>query len=226
MIYNDKIAESAIYSGLYTSFIQYVDVSLLSAARSPQIGRETLRAFSDSLSKGGFYRPLFIDPEGGITDGRKRLAAAISLGLRKVPCVVAPTPLVFEDDMLVSRLINDDMTFFEASDALALLTRKHLYSQETAAAAIGRSQSFVANKLRLQYFSLSERTVILDSGLTERHCRALLRISDRQTRSEAMDTIISASLNVAASEDLIASRYLNIPTAQRSFLSVPHRCKQ
>ena len=199
-------AETAIYSGYYKTLIQYIDISnLVSPVRRPP-GKEVLRLFAGSLSERGFLRPILIDSEGRIVDGAKRYYASRSLQLARVPCVTSPTPLVFEDDLFIRRLQTDELSFFEYAEILKNLTAKHLYSQESVSFAIGRSQSFVANKLRLLNFSPEERRMIEEGALCERHCRALLRISDPQSRIDALEHIVSAGLNVGAAEEYVSSQ--------------------
>ena len=211
-------AKNAIYSGLYKSLIQYIDIThLVSPARRPP-GKEVLRVFTDSLSKLGFLRPILIDGEGRIADGAKRFCASRILGLTIVPCVTSPTPLIFEDDLLIRRLQTDELSFFEYAEVLKDLTARHLYSQESVSFAIGRSQSFVANKLRLLSFSPEERRIIEEGNLCERHCRAALRIADPQRRLDALKYISSAGLNVCAAEEYVSSLLPNRRSRTGEFL--------
>ena len=169
------------------------------------IGKETAQRFCSSLKERGFLRPLFTDGDGRIVDGAKRYSSSLILGYDRVPCVRYPSPLIFADDMIFSRLVREELWFFEFAELLRLLAEKHLYSQESIATAIGRSQSFVANKLRLLAFSPAEREFIEGARLTERHCRALLKIKDKEARARALDRIISAGMNVSAAEYYISS---------------------
>ena len=73
-------------------------------------------------------------------------------------------------------------------------------TQEEAAERLGRSQSAVANKLRLLRFTPEERAQILDAGLTERHARALLRLEDPARRTAALQLVVERGLNVAQTE--------------------------
>lgn len=195
--------DNTIYSGLYGSLIQYVGIDELRCPRRPNVCASTVKAFSESISKRGFLRPVYIDAERNITDGRKRFTAALSLGLKKIPCVFAPNPLVFEDDIIISELRSGCEDFFKSAEDLETLTKVYLYSQEDAARAIGRSQSYVANKLRLLSFSPEERKAALDGELSERHCRALLRVKDSNLRKSAAFAIISAGMSVSAAEDYV-----------------------
>ena len=212
------------YSGLYKSFIQYIDINeLISPSRQP-LGKETLSRFAASLERDGFLRPVLVGKDGRIYDGAKRFAAARFLGYAHVPCAPYPTPLVFEDDVILNRLKIDPLDFFEYAETLKLLTGKHLYSQENIAAVLGRSQPFIANKLRLLKFTDKEKSIIRSSNMTERHCRTLLRIKDEKMRHEALARIASSGSNVSSAEEIVSSYLSSLPGKEsfaaklRSFL--------
>ena len=76
-------------------------------------------------------------------------------------------------------------------------------TQSEVANRVSLSQSAVANKIRLLNFEENERNTMLKAGLTERHARALLRISNIATRGRFIDLIIKDKLNVASTESLI-----------------------
>ena len=69
---------------------------------------------------------------------------------------------------------------------------------------LGRAQSTVANKLRLLKISEPHRALILKYGLTERHARALLKLSSLEDRETVLQQVIKRNLNVEKTEQLIA----------------------
>lgn len=214
-----------IYSGLYKSLIQYIDISDLSFRTGRFLGKETLSKFCESIRANGFLRPLLVSGENEVTDGQKRICAATALGYRSLPCVTDPTPLVFEDDLLILKLQDGDADFFDAADIIYKLTSLYLYSQYSVAEALGKSQSYVANKLRLLKFSEKERDLIRRFGLTERHCRALLSLPDAELRSFALEQIIAMGLNVASSEELVSNlspvgAYQSLRSFERDLVSL------
>ena len=78
-------------------------------------------------------------------------------------------------------------------------------TQRALAERMGVSQSYIANKLRLLSFSEEMIALIRQSGLTERHARALLRLPDDGKRREAIGKITKMHLTVRQSEALIDS---------------------
>ena len=79
-------------------------------------------------------------------------------------------------------------------------------TQEEAAKRIGKSQSAVANKLRLLRFDQSTITKIRAAGLSERHARALLRLTDADAIREAIDYVAANELSVAETETYVAAK--------------------
>ncbi len=94
------------------------------------------------------------------------------------------------------------LTMFAQAEAIAGLIRRRGRTQEEIAARLSVSQSAVANKLRLLRYSPEEREEILSAPLTERHARALLRLTGPQ-RTEALRLVIDRHWNVARTEAYI-----------------------
>ena len=78
-------------------------------------------------------------------------------------------------------------------------------SQEEAARRIGKSQSAVANKLRLLKLPEDVRASLRENDLTERHGRALLRLPDARQQRDALTYIVRNDLTVAATDEYVES---------------------
>ena len=132
------------------------------------------------------------------------MRAARMAGLREVPCLVAQ---VDEQDAgmlaLIENLQRRDLDCFEEAAAIARLISRYGLSQEQAAEKLGKSQSAVANKLRLLRLSEPVRDGLRQAHLTERHARALLRLSGEAEQLAALAVIVGRSLNVAQTESYI-----------------------
>lgn len=167
-----------------------------------------LEELAQSIAENGILQPLtvrHIDGKWQLIAGERRLRAAKMAGLKQVPCV----ELMVDDEKaavlaLLENLQRQDLNFFEEAEAIAQLMEEWEITQECAAARLGKSQSALANKIRLLRLSPMERKRILDAGLTERHARALLRLRDPGKREQVLTKIIQKHLNVADTERLIA----------------------
>ena len=169
--------------------------------------REGLAELARSIGEYGILQPLTVRRSGGgyeLVAGERRLRAAAIAGLRQVPCLIARVDEAESGLLaLIENVQRRDLHFFEEAEAIAGLIARYGFSQQEAAARLGRSQSAVANKLRLLQLTAPERQAILDAALTERHARALLRLSDGEERRKALETVVQRGLNVARTEALI-----------------------
>ena len=95
------------------------------------------------------------------------------------------------------------MNMFDEANALFGTIKMCKTTQSELAERLGVSQSYIANKLRLLKLSPPMREAIVESGLSERHARALLRIREERGRRLALARISAERLTVAESEALI-----------------------
>lgn len=169
---------------------------------------EQLRDLASSIAENGILQPLTVrrvsQSEYEIIAGERRLRASVIAGFSKVPCIVVKCN-DRESAMLalVENLQRCDLGIFEEARGISRLIRRYGITQEQAAKKLGKSQSTIANKLRLLNLTYDEQDWIVQAGLSERHARALLRIMDVELRREALSKIIAQNLNVAQSEELI-----------------------
>lgn len=94
------------------------------------------------------------------------------------------------------------MTIFDEARALRTTIEMMGKTQSELAKLLGVSQSYVANKLRLLGYSAEEEEAIVGGGLTERHARALLRLSGER-RAEALTKTLERGMTVRECEALV-----------------------
>lgn len=139
-----------------------------------------------------------------LISGERRYRAALMLGLSAVPCIVKS----YDDSQsatvsIVENLLRRDLNMFEQAKAFEKLIAEYGLTQSEVAERLSTSQSCVANKLRLMKLGDDEQHFIIENGLTERHARALLRITDIPLRKAAMMLIADKKLNVSSAESYI-----------------------
>lgn len=176
-----------------------------------------LSELSESIRRYGVLQPLTVRRKGDefeLVAGERRLRASALAGLREVPCIVAA--MGDEDSAalaLVENLQRQDLHYFEEAEAMAKLIGDYGLSQEEVGRRLGKSQSAVANKLRLLRLSEADRALLRQANLSERHARALLRLEEEGERTTALRYIIDHGLNVAQSETYIDQRLAHLQTA-------------
>ena len=104
---------------------------------------------------------------------------------------------------IIENLHREDLSMFEEAASIQSLISLTGMTQEACAKKLSVSQSYVANKLRLLRLSEGEQEKIEETGLTERHARALLRLEDEEEREEVLSIIIKREMNVSRTEEYI-----------------------
>ena len=170
---------------------------------------DSLSELASSIRQHGILQPLSVRRVGTgyeLVAGERRLRAAMLAGLTEVPCIVMQM-----DDResglaaLVENLQRQDLDFIEEAMGIASLMQKFAMSQEQAARMLGKSQSAIANKLRLLRHSDAVLNALREGGLTERHARALLRLEGDEKKLAAIREILRQGMSVACTERYIAS---------------------
>ncbi len=165
---------------------------------------EALRELSESIRSYGILNPLTVRLRCGkyeLVAGERRLRAAKLAGLTEVPCILLDVDMQDAGLLaLVENLQRKDLDFLEEAEGLRRLIRMFGMSQEEAARRIGKSQSAVANKLRLLKLPEDVLEALREHGLTERHGRALLRLPDAESQRAALAAILENDMTVAAAD--------------------------
>lgn len=168
-----------------------------------------LAELSQSIRQYGVLNPLTIRLRGGkyeLIAGERRLRAAKLAGLREVPCILLDVNM--EESSLIALVENlqrKNLDFIEEAEGMSQLIRVFGMSQEDCARRLGKSQSAVANKLRLLRLPPDVLETLRAQGLSERHGRALLRLPTAMEQRSALDIIVEQQMNVAAAESYVAS---------------------
>ena len=191
-----------------------------------QFDSGALEELSLSIKNYGILNPLTVRCRGGryeLVAGERRLRAAKLAGLDEVPCIMLDVNM--EDASLIALIENlqrRDLDFIEEATGISQLIRMFGMSQEEAARRLGKSQSAVANKLRLLRLPSDVLDALRANGLTERHGRALLRLPDANAQRAALQYIIENGLTVAATDEYI-ELLLTEPAEGQQYAAEPKR---
>lgn len=175
-----------------------------------QFSHNSLKELSQSIKIYGVLQPINVRRVGEnnyeLVAGERRLRASKLAGLLEIPAIV----LEFKEKesaivALMENLQREDLNFVEEANGYNNLIKDHGLTQKEIAESIGKSQSTIANKLRILNLNRDVQALILDNDLTERHGRALLKLPTDELREETVKKIIENGLNVKQSEDLIKS---------------------
>ncbi len=168
---------------------------------------QPLQELAESIRRHGILQPLSVRKMGvqyELIAGERRLRAAILAGLTEIPCIV-----MHMDDKesgmtaLVENLQRQDLDFIEEAKGISCLMEQWDMSQEQVARTIGKSQSAVANKLRILRHSPQVLEALRQAQLTERHARALLKLPTEAQKIAAIVTVAELGMGVARTERYI-----------------------
>ena len=169
--------------------------------------QEALLELAESIRVHGILQPLSVRRVGNLYEliaGERRLRAAGIAGLTEIPCIV----MTMDDKAsamaaMVENLQRQDLDFIEEAQGISNLMGFGGFSQEQTARMLGKSQSAIANKLRLLRHSEPVLAALRTAALTERHARALLKLTSDEDKLCAIEVIARQGMSVARAEAYI-----------------------
>lgn len=190
-----------------------VEVSVASIHPNPYQPRatfdeESIAELAQSIQQVGLLQPLLVrkvDDGYELVAGERRLRAVTSLGMEKVACIVQQD---IEDESsammaLIENLQREDLHYLEEAQCYQKLLETYGLTQEELANRLGKSQSSIANKLRLLKLSDEVKAAMTEKRLSERHARALLKLTDDKQRLDAVERIAEKGLSVKETEQMV-----------------------
>lgn len=175
---------------------------------------EGLAELSASIREFGVIQPL-IARKGikgyELIAGERRLRASVIAGLTNVPCIIREaSDKEMAEIALIENLQREDLHYFEEAVGYESLLSQFSLTQEVLAARVGKSQSTIANKLRLLRLPARVREIIFSAGLSERHARALLKLENESDQLRIVKIIVENSMTVKEAEALICDVQTNM----------------
>lgn len=183
---------------------------LIPNPRQPRktFSKEELDGLSRSIASNGLLQPISVRRTSGgkyeIIAGERRWRACVQAGMRQIPCLVQECSDAQSAVLaILENLQRQDLQVFEEAEGIRRLMEDWGVTQEEAARRLGKSQSAIANKLRLLRLTPEERKCIVESGLSERHARAILRIPQEDVRKKLLAQVVEKGLTVRQTEELV-----------------------
>lgn len=168
---------------------------------------EKIAELSQTIAEHGLIQPIIVREykEDGyeIIAGERRFRAMNLLKWEKVPAIVNQlSDKEVASIALIENLQREELTAIEEAHAYKRLIALHQITQGELAKQLGKSQSTVANKLRLLKLGEAVQTAALNKQITERHARALIALDEAQ-QAELLKEIIEHELTVKATENRV-----------------------
>ncbi|NLJ79276.1 MAG: nucleoid occlusion protein [Tissierellia bacterium] len=170
--------------------------------------KKSLEELSQSIKSFGVIQPISVRRLKGhnyeLIAGERRWRASELAELGEIPAIIVD----YKDKesamiALIENLQREDLNFIEEAEGYDNLIIDHGFTQQQLAEKLGKSQSTIANKLRILKLPMDIKRGLLENGLTERHGRALLKLSDDSLKRDVLEKVVENELNVSRTEALV-----------------------
>ena len=168
---------------------------------------EAISDLSASIKEHGVIQPLVVRQVGDkyeIIAGERRYKASVMAGLETVPAII--TKLNDKDSAEVALIENvqrQNLTPIEEAVSYKKILDMGYLTQEQLANKLGKSQSALANKLRLLNLSDDVQEALLNGQISERHARSLLKLNNKKQQIKMLNRIIDERLTVRRTDEEI-----------------------
>lgn len=194
-----------------SSRIEMIPVGQIEPSRyQPRLrfDEETIDELADSIRENGLIQPITVRKVGDhyeLIAGERRYRACIKAGYTEIPSyIMTPTEDQAAQMALVENVQRENLSAIEEAKSYLQIMRQASLTQEQVAKKIGKSQSAVANKIRLLNLPDEIQEGVVDGRITERHARALLSVPEEKQK-EVYHHILEKDLNVRETEKYIES---------------------
>ena len=162
---------------------------------------EGIADLAESIRQHGLLTPLLVRRVGAeryeLIAGERRLRALRSLGRSHAEAIVLGA---FDLDSallaLIENLQRENLHYLDEAEAYRAILDAHCITQEALARSLSLSASALANRLRLLRLSDRVRAALRETGLSERHARALLRVADERRQLALIDEAAARHMSV------------------------------
>lgn len=179
-----------------------------------------LEELTNSIREYGVLQPLLVKRTEGkkfiLIAGERRLRASKLAGLHRVPVIIKdleePEAALIA---LVENVQREDLNFLEEARAYKKLMEDFNLTQGEIAKRVSKQQSTISNKIRILALPEELQQMLMANKLTERHARALLKLTEEADRKKVLNRVIDNNLNVKQTEKLVEDVITNKEKANR-----------
>lgn len=169
---------------------------------------DRIEELCQTIKTHGVIQPIVVRVRNNryeIIAGERRWRAVTKLGYETIPAIVRE----FNDSQtasiaLIENLQRENLTAIEEAVAYQKLIELHQLTQESLAQRLGKSQSTIANKLRLLMLPEVVKAALMERKISERHARALLSLDSEELQLKVLEEIVTKDMNVKQTEVRIA----------------------
>lgn len=169
-----------------------------------------IHELAESIKEHGLLQPIVVRPIEEdmfeIIAGERRFRAMQSLNMSQADVIIRD----MDDEetavvALIENIQRENLSVVEEAEAYKKLLELGDVTQSELAKSLGKSQSFIANKLRLLKLAPKVITRLREGKITERHARAVLVLSE-EDQEALIEQVIAQKLNVKQTEDKVRQK--------------------
>lgn len=161
---------------------------------------QALKELAVSIKEHGVIQPIIVRQIGEkyeIIAGERRYKASTMAGLTKIPAIINNLDDKESSKVaLIENLQRRDLTPIEEARTYQKILELDALTQEDLARTMGKSQSAVANKLRLLTLPEEVQDALLHEQISERHARSLLNVKSPEQQIELLKKVIGSRMTV------------------------------
>lgn len=174
--------------------------------------KEKICELAQSIKTYGLLQPVIARKTHSgfeLVAGHRRLLACEMLGWTEIPAIVRDlSNSAMATVALIENLQRENLTFLEEAEGYERLIREFKLTQEVLAQRLGKSQSTIANKLRILKLPREVKEKLGAEELTERHARALLKLPRAEDQLRILQEVCNLRYTVQQTEKRV-SDYLS-----------------
>ncbi len=182
-----------------------------------KFSEDSIIELSESIKEHGVIQPIIVRPIGDkyeIIAGERRYKASVLAGKDTIPAIISDIKdKECAEIALIENVQRKDLTAIEEAISYKKILDMGYLTQEQLAVRLGKSQSAVANKIRLLNLCDEVQEALMEEKISERHARSLLKIKESSKQKEMLERIIDERLTVRKTEEEIEkmNNYISEP---------------
>ena len=181
---------------------------------------KALKELAVSIKEHGVIQPIIVRNVNGkyeIIAGERRYKASALAGLTKIPAIIRDLDDKESSKVaLLENLQRKNLNPIEEARTYQKILEIDEMTQEELAKTMGKSQSAVANKIRLLSLPEEIQDALLKEEISERHARTLLNLTDIEEQKTMLKKVIDNKMSVRALEDEIKELHPKEPKTQEN----------
>ena len=187
---------------------------------------EEIMQLSESIKEHGVINPIIVRKLGDkyeLVAGERRYKANILAGNDDIPAIIMDVNDKESSEIaVVENIQRKDLNAIEEAISYKRILDIGYMTQEQLAQKMGKSQSAIANKIRLLKLSDEVQDALMKKQISERHARSLLKLESQKKQNELLERIINERLTVRKTDEEIEKMNNNMNSFNNIYNNVPN----